>query len=80
MTKPKYYLTIGIIVSLVLICYYQSNVKASEFLLEEDIVEKTFTKMDSLIFQYDSLLSHSIDSLGSVEADKTNMYSIVFVF
>ncbi|MCK4923080.1 MAG: beta-lactamase family protein [Bacteroidales bacterium] len=68
MIKPKYILALAGVLIVFAIYYYQTNAKASDNVVEEIVVEKIYTKMDSLIFQYDSLLSNKIDSLGSVGA------------
>ena len=68
MIKPKYILAAAIILIAITGYYYQSNAKASDNTVEEIVVEKVHTKMDSLIFQYDTFLSNTIDSIATVGA------------
>lgn len=80
MIKPKYILAIAVVLIVFAVYYYQANVKASDSLVEDIVVEKIYTKMDSLIFRYDSLLSNKIDSLGSVGAAIVITYKNEIVF
>ena len=68
MTKSIYILAAAIILIVFTGYYYQSNDKAPDSEVEEIVAEKVYTKMDSLIFQYDTLLSNTIDSVGTVGA------------
>ena len=68
MIKRRYILALTAVIILSAGYYYQSKAKASDILVEEIVEEKVYTKMDTLISQYDSLLSNKIESLGSVGA------------
>jgi beta-lactamase class C len=68
MIKPKFILVFVTISLVFAIYFFKVNARTSNDPAEEVVDEKIFSKMDSLIFEYDSLMSFKIDSLGSVGA------------
>ncbi len=68
MMMKRYFLTFVGLIIVVTIFVFLSSSRKSDDLVPELLVEKVMTKVDSLIFRYDSLLSQKIDSSGLVGA------------
>lgn len=69
MIKSKYIYGLAAILIALAVYYFQSKAKAADIdEVEVVVAEKVYTKMDSLIFQFNDFLSHEIDSSGSVGA------------
>ncbi len=68
MIKKKYLLLFASLIIVVALYSFLSNNRKTDSLANEIAVEKVMTKVDSLIFRYDSLLSQKIDSSTIVGA------------
>ena len=67
MLRSKYILPAIIIVLLMMVYFYQSKTSASSEIEYVEIPEKkVYTKFDSLVFEFDSILSHKVDSFKTV--------------
>jgi beta-lactamase class C len=68
MSKSKYIIAIVLFVSAISIYFYRVDTIVAEASSEEVPVRKSYTAVDSLLFRYDSLVSHKLDSVGSIGA------------
>ncbi len=68
MIKPKHILIIVAVVVLSATLFYQFVISSPDPVNKATVIEKVYTRMDSLVFKYDSLLAPLIDSAGTVGA------------
>ncbi len=68
MRKTRYILVIVALIAGFAIVIFKAKAGPVDEPVEEIVVEKVYTKMDSLIFRYDSIVSENIERKGSVGA------------